>query len=149
MRANTASLILLLCLACSAVQANAGSPERKCPVVIDHIELSYNHQGGQSKPQLRVRFENEAGKQISAVTFRLSVLDSGGYPRPYPNELTYSDGLETGKSKVFMWDLAFESVDIHRAGETVVVQRVEFADNTKWVDDDSESCMLKVDFHAK
>jgi hypothetical protein len=57
--------------------------------------------------------------------------------------------LETGKSKVFMWDLAFESVDIHRAGETVVVQRVEFADNTKWVDDDSESCMLKVDFHAK
>ena len=149
MKSNTASLVLALSLACSLAPAKAQSSARKCPVVIDHVELSYNHQGGESKPQLKVRFGNEAGKQISTVTFSLSLLDFGGYPHPYPEDLKYSGGLETGKKKEFTWNLASESVDIHRTGETVVIQKVEFADVTSWVDDGSESCVFTVDFHAR
>jgi hypothetical protein len=149
MRAKNALMVLTFCLACSLLQAEAKSSERKCPVVIDHVELSYSHQGEPSKPQLRVGFGNIASKQITTVTFTLSVLDSGGYPHPYPDSLTYGDGLEAGQKKVFVWDLASESVDIHRAGETVVVQKVEYADATGWANDGSESCMFKVDFHAR
>jgi len=149
MRANTALLVLALCLACRTVRAEAESPERKCPVVINHVELSYNHQGGPSRPQLKVEFGNHAGKEISNVTFSLSVLDAGGYPHPYADDLIYRDGLESGKKRVFIWDLASESVDIHRAGETLVVKKVEFIDTTGWVDDGSESCAFKVDFHAR
>ena len=149
MRANTAWSILALCLACGAVRAEAESPDRKCPVAIDRVELSYNHQGGPSKPQLRVEFGNHAGKQIAKITFSLSVLDAGGYPRLYPDDLIYRDGLEAGKKKVFIWELASESVDIHRSGETVVVKKVEYLDTTGWIDDGSESCAFKVDFHAR
>jgi hypothetical protein len=149
MRPSRALLVLTLCLTCILARAEAKPRERKCPVLIDHVELGYNHRGGESKPQLRVGFGNNAGKQISTVTFSLSVLDSGGNPHPYPDSLTYGDGLETGQKKLFAWDLAFESVDIHRAGETVVVQKVEFADATGWTDDGSESCMLTIDFHAR
>jgi len=149
MRTNTASLVLALCLACGALRAEAGGPERKCPVVIDSVELSYNHQGGPSKPQLRVEFDNHANKQISKIAFSLSVLDAGGYPHPYPGDLMYRDGLEIGKRKVFTWELASESVDIHRSGETVVVKKVEFSDTASWVDDGSETCAFKVDFHAR
>jgi hypothetical protein len=149
MRAVAALLVFALSLACGAMRAEAKSPEQKCPVVIDRVELSYNHQGGESKPQLRVEFGNFAGKQISNITFSLSVLDADGYPRPYPDDLTYREGLETGKRKVFIWDLAPETVDIHRAGETVVVKKVEFSDTTGWIDDGSESCVFTVDFHAK
>ncbi|MDR3750839.1 MAG: hypothetical protein P4K94_05065 [Terracidiphilus sp.] len=149
MRTNSALLVLTLCLTCIVVRAEDKNPESKCPVVIDHVELSYSHQGEPSKPQLRVGFRNNAGKQISAVTFGLSILDSGGYPRSYPDSLTYGEGLEAGQKKLFVWDLASESVDIHRAGETVVVQKIEYADATGWTDDGSESCMLKIDFHAR
>ncbi|MGA2674054.1 MAG: hypothetical protein ABSE99_12580 [Terracidiphilus sp.] len=131
------------------MRAEAQSDAQKCPLVIDQVDLSYNHQGGQSKPQLRVRFSNDAGKQISTVTFSLSLLDSGGSPRPYPDNLKYSAGLEPTKKKVFTWDLATESVDIHRTGETVVVQEIDFADATVWKDDGSESCAFSVDFHAR
>ena len=68
---------------------------------------------------------------------------------PYPDDLTYRDGLEAGKKKVFIWDLASESVDIHRAGETVVVKKIEFIDASDWIDDGSEACVYKVDFHAR
>lgn len=149
MRSNTTLLVLALCLACGTMRAEAESPERKCPVVINSVELSYSHQGGESKPQLKVAFVNFASKQVSNVTFSLSVLDADGYPRPYPDDLTYREGLETGKKKVFIWDLANESVDIHRAGETVVVTKVEFTDTTRWIDDGSESCVFTVDFHAR
>jgi hypothetical protein len=57
--------------------------------------------------------------------------------------------LEIGKTRRFTWDLDFDSVDIHRAGETVVVQKIEFADASTWNDDGSESCSFKVDYHAK
>jgi hypothetical protein len=142
-------LFLALCVTCSMARVEAQAPKPKCPVAIGRVELFYNHEGGQSRPQLKVGFGNDAGKSISSVTFSLSTLDSGGYPRPYPDSLTYGDGMETGQKKVFVWDLAATSVDIHRTGETVIVQKVDFADATSWTDDGSESCMFKVDFHAK
>ena len=149
MKTNFAILTLALCLACTAARANAQSSGQKCPVVLDHIALSYNHEGGQSKPQLRVKFDNAAGKRITKVTFSLSVLESSGYPQPYPEDLVYRDGLEAGKQKIFAWSLAPESIDIHHAGETVLVLEVEFADATRWKDDGSESCVLTVDFHPR
>lgn len=149
MRANAALLVLALSLACGMMQAKAESPERKCPVVIHSVELSYNHQDGQSKPQLRVEFGNDASKQISNVTFSLSVLDAGGNPRPYPDDFTYREGLAAGKKKIFVWNLAPEAVDIHHTGETVVLKKVEFVDTTRWIDDGSESCVFTVDFHAR
>ena len=149
MKTNIASLVLALCLACGAVRAEAGSPERKCPVVIDSVELSYNHQGETSKHQLRVEFDNHSGKHISKIAFSLSLLDVGGYPHPYPDDLMYGNGLEIGKTKAFTWELASESVDIHRTGETVVVSKVEFSDTVSWIDDGSETCAFKVDFHAR
>jgi hypothetical protein len=118
-------------------------------VVIDQVALAYNHAGGHSIPQLRVRFGNAAGKRVTMVKFTLSLLAPGGDARLYPNDLEYADGLETGTKKVFTWALVPELVDIHRAGETVFVQKVEFADATAWVDDGSESCAFKVDFHAQ
>jgi hypothetical protein len=148
-RVNTSMLFLALCVICSCARVEAQTPEPKCPVVIGHVELFYNHEGGQSRPQLKVGFGNSAGKSISTITFSLATLDSGGYPRPYPDSLRYDGGLETAQKKVFVWDLAAESVDIHRTGETVVVQKVEFADATGWTDDGSESCTFKVDFHGK
>jgi len=143
----------LLALGCYVAfvipQTNAWAAEQKCPVALDHIELSYAHQGGQSKPQLRINFGNAAGKQISTITFTLSILDPSGYPHPYPGDLVYRKGLEADAQKVFVWSLAQESVDIHRTGETVLVQEVEFSDATSWKDDGSESCELTVDFHPK
>jgi len=131
------------------MRMEAESPERYCPVVINSVELIYNHQGGVSRPQLSVEFENHSGKKISNVRFSLSLLDAGGYRRPYPYDLAYKEGLNSGKKKVFIWDLAPESVDIHRTGEAVVVKIVEFDDTTHWFDDDSEFCVFTVDFHAK
>jgi hypothetical protein len=149
MRANFALLTLAICITTGIARASVQSTPGQCPVVLDHIELSYSHQQGQSKPQLRVNFGNAAGKRISTVTLTLSLLDSNGYPRPYPDDLVYRGGLEAGKERAFTWDLTPESIDIHRSGETVLVQEVEFADNTSWKDDGSESCILTVDFHAK
>jgi hypothetical protein len=149
MRTSLAVFVLPLCFAFTTELAKAQSTEQKCPVVLSHTQLSYNHEGGQSKPQLQLKFGNATGKQISTVTFSLSMLDSGGYPHPYPDELVYRDGLEAHNEKTFTWSLAPESVDIHRTGETVLVQSVEFGDSTDWKDDGSESCVLTVDFHPR
>jgi hypothetical protein len=149
MRAKTTLLTLAACAAWTAASAVAQSHEQKCPVVLDQIQISYTHNGEQSKPQLRVVFDNAAGKQIANVTFSLSVLDSGGYPHPYPDDLVFGDGLETAEKKNFAWTLAPESVDIHHTGETVLLREVEFADATTWKDDGSESCVLTVDFHPR
>jgi hypothetical protein len=96
-----------------------------------------------------VWFENQAGKQVSTVTFSLSVLDSGGYRRPYPHSLKSHASLDSGKKKESAWELTAESVDIHGTGETVAVTKIEFADASTWTDDGSESCALTVDFHPK
>ena len=149
MRANAALLVFTLCLAFGTLKPEAESPEPKCPVVINRVELRYNHQGGMSKPQLTIEFDNRAGKQISKITYNLLLLGEGGNPHPYPEDLTYREGMETGKRKVYIWDLASEAVDIHRTGETVVVEKVEFNDATSWIDDGSESCVFTVDYHAR
>jgi hypothetical protein len=149
MRANAALMVFTLFMAFGALNLGAESPEPKCPVVTNRVELSYNHQGGVSKPQLAIEFDNRAGKQISKITYNLLLLGEGGYPHPYPEDLTYREGLETGKRKVYIWDLSSEAVDIHRTGETVVVKKVEFTDATSWIDDGSESCMFTVDYHAR
>jgi len=144
-----ASLVLSLCVAGGAMAGAAQTPEAKCPVMLHQIALNYNHEGGRSVPRLKVWFENLAGKQISTVTFSLSVLDSGGYPRPYPHNLKSRGSLDSGKKKESTWELAAESVDMHGTGETVAVTRIEFADTSTWIDDGSESCALTVDFHPK
>jgi hypothetical protein len=143
------SVGLAFCLAWGVERTAAASSEQKCSVVIDQIALDYNHAGGRSVPQLRVRFGNAAGKRVTTVKFSLSLLASGGDAHLYPYDLEYSGGLETHTKKDFTWDLVPEAVDMHRAGETVFVQKVEFADETTWVDDSSESCAFKVDFHAQ
>jgi hypothetical protein len=149
MKTTSAFLALALCFAGGAVECAGQSPEAKCPVVIDQLMLSYNHEGGRSVPQLKVWFENQAGKQVSTVTFSLSVLDSGGYRRPYPHSLKSHASLDSGKKKESAWELTAESVDIHGTGETVAVTKIEFADASTWTDDGSESCALTVDFHPK
>jgi hypothetical protein len=111
--------------------------------------LSYSHQGSPSVPRLTIRFNNNSGKRIAKVTFSLALLDSGGYPRQYPDDLEFSGGLEAGMRRAHAWNLQAASVDIHRAGETVAVQRIGFDDTTTWTDDGSESCKFTVDFHPK
>lgn len=132
--------------ACTAAE----SPAQKCPVVIDRIDLTYSHQGGQSKPELKVSFGNAGGRRVATVLFSLSLLNSSGDLQTYPEDLAYRDGLDPDKKRVFIWELAPESVDIHRAGEIVVIKKVGFDDaGSVWTDDGSETCKLTVDYHAR
>jgi len=149
MKSIASSVVLALCLPWGVERTAAASPEQKCAVVIDQVALVYNHAGGHSIPQLSARFGNAAGKRVTKVKFTLSLLGPGGDAHPYPYDLEYADGLETGTKKFFNWDLVPEAVDIRRSGESIFVQKVEFADSTAWIDDGSESCVLKVDFHAQ
>jgi hypothetical protein len=149
MKTIAASLSLAFYFACSASRAEAESTDRNCPVVIDRVELSYSHQGEPSQPQIKVWFENSANKPIVAITFSLLILNSSGDSHPYPDELSYVDDIDTGEKKVFQWKLTPELVDIHRAGETVVVEEVEFASAASWKDDGLQSCALKVDYQAR
>lgn len=116
---------------------------------MSQVQLSYNHAEASSRPQLIVKFANQSKKLVSTVKVGLYLIDADGRPRAYPDSLEYPGGLEIGKTRRFTWDLDFDSVDIHRAGETVVVQKIEFADASTWNDDGSESCSFKVDYHAK
>lgn len=141
--------LLVLLLSSSASRIEAQKKPQICPVVVEQMILTYNHRGGQSAPQLQIRFGNATDMQIAAVTFSLSLLDSGGYPRPYPDSLSYSDGIEAGKKQSFTWTLASESVDIKRTGETIVVEKVEFENKETWKDDGSQSCVFTVDFHPR
>jgi hypothetical protein len=148
MRRSCALLVLTLCASWGAARAEAPSSGR-CPVAIYQVELSYTHQGVPSKPQLKLWFGSATAKPISTVAFSLSLLDSGGYPHLYPDNPTYRDGLQAGQRKLFVWDLAPDSVDIHRTGEVVVLQEVKFKDATNWANDDTDNCLLKVDYHAR
>lgn len=149
MKRHTSLLALAACLAFGGESAEASSPKQACPVIIKQVDLSYKHAGGRSVPQLRMSFGNRANRPISTVTFTLSLLDSDGYLHPYPEDLQHSEGLEPGIKTVFTWELASEAVDIHRTGETVAVEKVEFADTSSWVDDGSQSCAFTVDYRAK
>ncbi len=141
--------ILWIFLICGSVRVAAENAGRNCPVKIEQVQLTYNHQGGQSVPRLKVRFSNEAGKRIARVSFSLALLDPDGYPHSYPGDLDYRAGLDAGKMRASFWELRSELVDIHNAGETVVVRRVQFGDGSGWEDGGSESCKLTMDFHAR
>jgi hypothetical protein len=131
------------------VGALAQKKPQTCPVAIEHLELAYNHAGGQSRPQLVVRFANHADRRLASATFELSLLGAGGDAHPYPDDLVYRNGLDPHKWKFFTWDLAPESVDIHRTGETLLLREVKFDDDTEWKDDGSETCVLTLDYHAR
>jgi hypothetical protein len=126
------------------------SPSRKCPIRFDRINLRYNHAGGQSVPQLNLDFTNRTANPIANIVLRLSILDTDGNPRPYPDDLTYSKEPIPGKEhKTYTWDLNTSSVDMHHTGESVTLQSLQYADGTDWKDDGSLSCSISVDFHAK
>ena len=141
-------IVSILLLSCAA-RASAQDSRQTCPVTLDHIELSYMHDGGQSRPQLRVGLNNKSSKQAATITLSLSMLDSQGYPQRYPEDLTFQSGLEPGKKKLFARNLEPGSVDMHRTGESAFVEKVEFADGSNWNDDGSESCAIALDYHPK
>ena len=138
---------LFLAGGATAAAAQAGAP--KCPVSIDRMELSYSHQGAPSTPQLRMHFINHSAKRVAAVTFTLLLLDSAGYSHPYGDDLSFTAGLEAAADQTFSWALAPDRIDIHRTGETVFVQKVEFDAGGAWVDDGSQACADTVDFHPR
>lgn len=144
-----APLLSMVCLVCCVLHGQSQSPHQKCPVDVSHVQLSYNHAEGSSRPQLTVKFANQSKTLVSTVKVALYLLDADGTPRLYPDSFEYDDGLEIGKTRVFTWDLDFASVDIHRTGETVVVEKIEFADASTWNDDGSESCSFTVDYHPR
>jgi len=141
--------LLVFLISVSGMRIEAQRKAQVCPIIVEQMILTFNHHGGQSSPELQLRFGNATQLQIAAVTFSLSLLDSGGYPRPYPESLSYSDGLEAGKKQSFTWSLASESVDMKRTGETIVVERVDFENQKAWKDDGSQSCAFSVDFHPR
>jgi hypothetical protein len=131
----------------SALWAQNG--HRACPVVINQVNLTYSHEGNPSVPRLEIRFTNAGPQPIARVVFQLALLDGSGYSHEYPDDLTSNAELEPRKEKVSNWTLQPQSIDIHRAGETVVVKKVSFAEGNPWSDDGSESCKFVVDFHAR
>ena len=135
----------LVCLTASAV---AWSRPQSCPVSIDSLALNYNHQNGQSVPQLRAGFGNATRKRSVSIRFTLLLLDAAGSQHPYPDDLVYADGLDAGARKTFTWSLTPDAVDIHRAGQTLILEGVEFDDRTTWQDDGTESCASTVDYRA-
>jgi hypothetical protein len=114
---------------------------------VENLQLTYTHQGGRSMPTVTAMLGNRAGKRIVSARFRLSVLDTNGYPHSYPEDLVYQKGLDAGMQRHFAWALDPQSVDIHRAGEELVLLEVAFDDQTRWKDDGSESCGSAVDYH--
>ncbi|MGD0098488.1 MAG: hypothetical protein ABSB60_18550 [Terracidiphilus sp.] len=149
MKAKTVLLVVVLSLACGATQAEEKSSQHKCPIAIKSVKLSYNHQGGESKPQLGMEFESYSDKRISNIVFTLLILDAFGNAHPYPDDLTYPQDLEPGKKAAFVWDLESAAVDIHRTGETLVVKKVGFIDATSWNDGGLGVCGYTVDYHAR
>jgi hypothetical protein len=136
-------------LALSAMPAAAQKSEQVCPVAIESLDLGYGHQGGQSKPQLTAMLGNRTEKRVARARFRLSVLDPSGYANPYPQDLTFDQGLDVHMRRRHIWSLEPESVNIHRTGQSLVLLSVEFDDRTAWKDDGSESCVVTVDYHAR
>ena len=150
-----APLFLLAAFACytAVAQTSAASPgtaPSKCPVGLEHVELRYNHAGGESLPQLRLSFTNQTNKTISGFVFALSILDSQGNPVPYASQFEYRHEFPAGEpQRSRIWNLDPASVDIHRSGEIVTLLEATFADGTNWKDDGSRGCALSYDYHAR
>jgi hypothetical protein len=142
-------LTLAACATGIAIPAIGQSHKQTCPVIPTFVDVNYYHQGGRSKPQLRVQMENGAGKPVASVTLTLSLLDTAGATRIYPNDFSYDKGLETGRNKLYAWNLSPDLVDMHRTGESVFIKEVTFADGNEWSDDGSESCQITLDYHAR
>ena len=141
--------ICYLAFASGAV-AMSSEPAAKCPVNLDRLDLRYNHAGGESVPQLRLAFTSRADKTITNILLLLSILDSQGNSHPYPDDLTYHWEITPGSQPHSqIWTLDAASVDMHHAGESLTLQKVQFADGTIWKDDGSLACTLTVDFHPK
>jgi hypothetical protein len=153
--AMKATLLLWAGFACCAALAQSsaarpGTASSKCPVGFDHIELPYNHAGGQSVPELRLTFSNRTDKTIAGFVFSLSILDSDGNPVPYTSQFNYRREFPAGEpQRARVWRLDPASVDIHRSGESVTLLETTFADGTTWKDDGSQACTLSFDYHAK
>jgi len=141
----------ICCLAFArSVVAAPAEPAVTCPINLDRLDLRYNHAGGVSVPQLRLAFTNGTDKTITDILILLSILDSQGNSNPYSGDLTYHREIAPGaQPHSHIWNLDAASVDMHHAGESVTLQKVQFADGTVWKDDGSLACTLSVDFHPK
>ncbi len=151
---KTMLLVAGAVLYCAAsAQSPPGSPRKdssKCPVSFEHVDVRYNHAGGESVPQLRVTFANRTEKTIAGFVFSLAILDSNGNPIPYASQFEYRREFPAGEGqRSRIWNLDPASVDMHRSGENVTLVGATFADGTTWKDDGSEACTLAFDYHAK
>jgi len=151
-RARTSLLTISICCLAFARSVVAGptEPPAKCPSSLDRLDLRYNHAGGASVPQLRLAFTSQTHRTITDMLLLLSILDFQGNSHPYPDDLTYHREITPGmQPHSHIWNLDAASVDMHHAGESVTLQKVQFADGTIWKDDGSLVCTLSVDFHPK
>lgn len=136
-------------LSSTSAQTGTSTTNDTCPLSFQHIDLRYNHAGGESRPQLELIFTNQSAKKIDSFTFSLSILDAAGYPNSYGDDLVYRTGLEPGKKRVSLWNLQSTSVDMHRTGETAILHKVYFSDGTVWIDAEALECQISVDFHPR
>ncbi len=120
-----------------------------CPVHLHQISIQYNHQGGTSRPQLSILYEDQSQLSVAQIHFSLAILDANGSPHPYGDNFLSKGVVSVGKPKLEFWDLVPELVDIHRTGEIVVVQQVRFSDGSVWKDKGEETCSLTVDYHGR
>jgi len=150
-----ATLLFLGVFACCAALAQnstapPATPSSKCPIDFEHLDLRYNHAGGESVPQLKLVFTNQTNKTITDFVFALSILDSSGNPVPYTSQFDYRHEFPPGgPERSRLWKLDSASVDIHRSGESVTLLEATFADGTTWKDDGSQACTISFDYHAK
>lgn len=150
-----ATLLFLGTFVCCAAWGQSSTAPRdtapaKCPVGFQHVDVRYNHAGGESAPQLRLAFTNRADKTITGFVFSLSILDSEGNPVPYATQFDYRREFPPGGGeRSRLWKLDAASVDMHRSGESVILLEADFADGTTWKDDGSQGCTLSFDYHAK
>jgi hypothetical protein len=138
------------CAALAQTSASPGAAPSNCPVGFEHIDLRYNHAGGESVPQLRLAFTNRSNKTITGFVFALSILDSQGNPAPYPTQFEYRREFPIGEpQRSRTWNLDRASVDMHRSGESATLIEAAFSDGTAWKDDGSRACTLAFDYHAR
>ena len=137
----------LLCVSLGCLGQN--SAPAKCPISISHLMLPYNHVEGKSLPQVQLSFTNDTHQRIIKARFKLSVLDAQGSEQPYDQALTFTAGVDPGKTASSQWDLPATSVDIHRTGEIVYLTSVRFQDGTSWKDDGNLRCEYKVDYSPR
>jgi hypothetical protein len=148
-------LLFLVAFGCGTALAQtpaapAGTPPSKCPVGLGYVDVRYNHSGGESVPELRLSFTNQAGRTITDFIFSLSIFDSDGNPVSYPSDFHYHHEFPPGEAqRSRIWKLDPASVDMHRTGESVTLLEAHFADGTGWKDDGSQACTLAFDYRPK